>query len=119
MIASPKRRKDGGGRSVYPIYFIVPAGQMTHAAAPVDNTVRIGEVRLRITGILSRRQIGDFGNAFPPCFESSGTLYGARSHPRARGPDLRAPARRLGRQRHKDRIAAWRGRSDGRPARRV
>jgi hypothetical protein len=53
MIASPKRRKDGGSGSVYPIYFIVPAEQMTHASAPVDNTVRIGEVRLRTTGILS------------------------------------------------------------------
>jgi hypothetical protein len=51
MIASPKRRKDGGGGSAYPIYFIVPAGQMTHASAPVDNTARIGEVRTRITGI--------------------------------------------------------------------
>jgi hypothetical protein len=43
MIASPNL-KSPRGPSVYPIYFILPAGQMTHASTQVDNTVRIGEV---------------------------------------------------------------------------
>jgi hypothetical protein len=45
MIASPKRRKDGGGGISLSDYCVDPGGQMTHASAPVDNTVRIGEVR--------------------------------------------------------------------------
>jgi hypothetical protein len=77
MIASPNRRKDGGRRPVYPIYFIVTAGQMTHAPTPVDNSVRIGEVRPGTTGILIRFGNRSFGNAFSPRFEGSGTLYGA------------------------------------------
>jgi hypothetical protein len=84
MIASPKRRKDGGQRSVYPIYFIVTAGQMTHApelveriGPLVDNPVRIGEVRPGTTGILVWVGNRSFGNAFSPRLESSGTFYGA------------------------------------------
>jgi hypothetical protein len=43
MIVSPKRCKEARGAQFIDL-FILPAGQMTHASAPVDNTVRIGEV---------------------------------------------------------------------------
>ena len=47
-------------------------------------------------------------HAVPPRLESPVPLHRARSDPRALRADLRAPARRLGRQRHQDRDAGTR-----------
>src|SRR5689334_13651546 len=59
-------------------------------------------------------------NASPQGLDGPFPVHRARPHPRALGADLRAPARRLGRQRHQDRNAATDrgGRGAGWPARR-
>ena len=59
---------------------------------PVDNQDRIGEVLTPF-----RPHWSSSRNGLSPCFESADALHRARSDAGAGGPDLRAPARRLGR----------------------
>ena len=63
--------------------------------------------------IKNRRRLETIENGFSQGLQGPFALYRARSDARALRPDLRAPARRLGRRRHQDRDAA--GTDDGEP----
>ena len=97
-------------------------GPLLKPRSAVDNRRDIGECRafpalrraMRITS-----QVPE--NAVSQGLARARTFHRARSDPGALRPDLRAPARRLGRQRHQDRdtARARRRRAAGRPARRL
>src|SRR5271163_4602768 len=113
MFVRRKCPKDGCRRYIF-VSSMAAWRTARDACWPVDNNHRIGEV-LALPGVAppgAWRSV----YALSARVESADAFHGARPDAGPGGPDLRAAARRLGRQRHQDRSAIRRRRTDGRAA---